>query len=64
MNGKKFVYLFLILIIVSAIGISAWMKQGYDSRPNINIKNDNVKPELKSETHQEPQQEAQPEVKN
>lgn len=47
MNGKKFVVLFMILIIISAVGVSLWMKQGYDSRPNINIKQDDVKPEVK-----------------
>lgn len=38
MNGKKFVIYFLILIAVTAVTVGIWIKQGYDSRPQIEIK--------------------------
>lgn len=37
MNGKKFVMYFMALIILTGIGISLWIKQGYDSRPEVKI---------------------------
>lgn len=37
MSGKKFIGLFLILIVVSAIGLAVWIKQGYDSRPAAQV---------------------------
>ena len=37
MNGKKFVIYFLLATAVTAVAISLWIKQGYDSRPNIKI---------------------------
>ena len=35
MSGKKFILAFTVAVIVTSIGISAWMKHGYDTRPNI-----------------------------
>lgn len=37
MNGKKFVILFVGLMIISSVFVSVWMKEGYDSRPRIQI---------------------------
>ena len=37
MKGKKFVVIFLALIIVTAVALSLWIKQGYDTRPAIQI---------------------------
>jgi len=37
MNGKKFVILFVGLIIVSGTLLSLWIKSGYDSRPHVQI---------------------------
>ena len=35
MSGKKFMLWFVVSIVVTSVGISAWIKQGYDTRPNI-----------------------------
>lgn len=35
MSGKKFIGWFTVSVIVTSIGISVWMKHGYDTRPNI-----------------------------
>jgi hypothetical protein len=35
MSGKKFMVWFAVSIVITSIGIVAWMKQGYDTRPNI-----------------------------
>lgn len=40
MSGKKFVAVFLFLIVISAIGLVAWIKQGYDSRPAAKVEAD------------------------
>lgn len=37
MNGKKFVFLFLGITIISAVLISLWIKNGYETRPQIQI---------------------------
>lgn len=37
MNGKKFVIWFLGVTVFSGALVSLWMKQGYDTRPNIQI---------------------------
>ncbi len=37
MNGKKFVIYFLLGTALTAVAISLWIKQVYDSRPNIKI---------------------------
>lgn len=38
MNGKKFVIYFLLSIAVTAVTVGIWIKQGYASRPQIEIK--------------------------
>jgi hypothetical protein len=35
MNGKKVVFIFSTIVLVSAVAISLWIKQGYESRPQI-----------------------------
>lgn len=35
MSGKKFILWFTVSVVVTSIGVSAWIKQGYDTRPNI-----------------------------
>lgn len=42
MAGKKFISLFLGLIVVSAIGLVLWIKQGYDSRPAAKVEGDQI----------------------
>lgn len=37
MQGRKFTILFLLLIAVSGVGASLWIKQAYDTRPIIKI---------------------------
>ncbi len=39
MNGKKFVVYFLLAIAMTSVAISVWIKQGYDSRPDVKIEN-------------------------
>jgi len=38
MNGKKFVIYFVAAMILTGAGISLWIKQAYESRPKIEIK--------------------------
>lgn len=33
MAGPKFIMLFTIATVITGIGISLWMKHGYDTRP-------------------------------
>ena len=40
MSGKKFISIFLVIIVVSAIGLVLWIKQGYDSRPAAHVLGD------------------------
>ena len=40
MSGKKFISVFLVIIVVSAIGLALWIKQGYDSRPAAHVEGD------------------------
>jgi hypothetical protein len=42
MAGKKFITLFLGLIVISAIGLTIWIKQGYDSRPAASVESDKI----------------------
>jgi hypothetical protein len=35
MSGKKFILWFTVSVVVTSIGVSAWIKHGYDTRPNI-----------------------------
>ena len=37
MNGKKFVIYFLLVTAVTAVASSVWIKQAYDTRPDIKI---------------------------
>ena len=37
MNGKKFVVCFLMAIAITSVAVGVWIKQGYDSRPEIKI---------------------------
>ncbi len=37
MSGKKFISIFLVIMVVSAVGLSLWIKQGYDSRPAAKV---------------------------
>lgn len=37
MNGKKFVMYFVVLITITGIAISLWIKQAYETRPQIKI---------------------------
>ena len=37
MEGKKFIVLFTGAVVITSIGIGIWIKQGYDTRPNIKI---------------------------
>ncbi len=43
MNGKKFVILFVAVTLVSGAFISLWMKQGYETRPQIKIEEEKKK---------------------
>lgn len=38
MSGKKFILWFTVSVVITGIGISAWIKHGYDTRPNVEIK--------------------------
>jgi hypothetical protein len=35
MSGKKFILLFSVVTIISAVGISLWIKHGYETRPEL-----------------------------
>lgn len=37
MSGKKFVIYFVLAIVITGIAVGIWIKQGYDSRPDIKI---------------------------
>lgn len=37
MDGKKFVMYFVAAAILTSIGLCLWIKQGYDSRPQVKI---------------------------
>ncbi len=37
MSGKKFVIVFLSLVVVSGVLLSFWIKRGYETRPLIKI---------------------------
>lgn len=37
MNGKKFVIYFLLATAVCGVALTVWMKQAYNSRPDIKI---------------------------
>lgn len=37
MNGKKFVAYFLVAVVLTSAGMLVWMKQAYDTRPNIKV---------------------------
>lgn len=38
MNGKKFVLYFMVVTLLTSVGIGLWIKQAYDSRPNLEYK--------------------------
>lgn len=40
MSGKKFVVVFLGLILVSGVFLSLWIKHGYESRPLIKVEDE------------------------
>lgn len=37
MNGKKFVGIFLVAVVITSIGMGVWMKHAYDTRPQVEI---------------------------
>lgn len=37
MSGKKFIIYFAVATVLTSLLIGAWMKQGYDTRPKIQI---------------------------
>jgi hypothetical protein len=37
MSGKKFIVYFALATVVTSVLILAWMKHGYDTRPQIQI---------------------------
>ena len=41
MSGKKFLPLFLVVILITAAFLAVWIKQGYDNRPKIKIEEEN-----------------------
>lgn len=41
MNGKKFVFYFIAFIVLTGVGISLWIKKGYDTRPEVKIEEPN-----------------------
>jgi|GEM_PF-5097749 len=44
MNGKKFVIYFVLAIVLTGIGVSLWIKQAYDTRPQVNISEPQTEP--------------------
>lgn len=38
MSGKKFILWFTVSVVITSIGVSVWIKHGYDTRPIVDIK--------------------------